>query len=61
VVDLDNGDNGNVSLSISGSAEAFLTIDSKGVLKTKALPNNPNDGSYNRYDTSDEVCRDLQN
>jgi hypothetical protein len=38
VVDLDNGVNGMVTVAISGSAEAFLTIDSKGVLKTRALP-----------------------
>ena len=55
VVDLDNGDNGKVTLAISGSAEAFLKIDSKGVLKTKALPNNPNDGSYNLTITATDM------
>jgi hypothetical protein len=32
VVDLDNGANGMVTLAISGSAESFLTIDSKVLL-----------------------------
>ena len=55
VVDLDKGDNGNVTLAISGSAEAFLTLDSKGVLKTKALQNNPKDGSYNLTITATDM------
>jgi hypothetical protein len=55
VVDLDNGNNGKVTLAISGNAEAFLKIDRKGVLKAKALPNNPNDGSYNLTITATDM------